>query len=38
MTIQKIENQIISEFVNFDDWMDKYNYIIELGKSIPLID
>jgi len=38
MTIQKIENQIISEFTNFDDWMDKYNYLIELGKSIPLID
>lgn len=30
--------QIISEFEMFSDWMDKYNYIIELGKSIPLID
>ena len=38
MTIQEIENKIISEFANFDDWMDKYNYLIELGKSIPLID
>ncbi len=38
MMINEIENQIISEFANFDDWMDKYNYIIELGKSIPLID
>ena len=38
MTIQEIENQIISEFANFHDWMDKYNYLIELGKSIPLID
>ena len=29
---------IISEFSLFEDWMDKYNYIIELGKSLPLID
>ncbi len=38
MTIQEEENRIIEEFSNFDDWMDKYNYIIELGKSLPLID
>jgi len=38
MTIQEIENQIIEEFALFDDWMDKYNYIIELGKSLPTID
>jgi cysteine desulfuration protein SufE len=38
MTIQEEENKIIEEFANFDDWMDKYNYIIELGKSLPLID
>ena len=38
MTIQEEENKIIEEFSNFDDWMDKYNYIIELGKSLPLID
>ena len=38
MTINEIENQIISEFSLFDDWMDKYNYIIELGKSLPMID
>ena len=37
-TIQEAENQIIEEFELFDDWMDKYNYIIELGKSLPLID
>jgi cysteine desulfuration protein SufE len=30
--------QIVSEFEMFDDWMDKYNYIIEMGKSLPLID
>ncbi|MFC2100408.1 SufE family protein [Bacteroidota bacterium] len=38
MTIQKIEQQIIEEFEIFDDWLDKYNYIIEMGKSLPLID
>jgi len=38
MTIQEEENKIIEEFSSFDDWLDKYNYIIELGKSLPLID
>jgi cysteine desulfuration protein SufE len=38
MTIPETEAQIISEFGLFDDWMDKYNYLIELGKSLPLID
>jgi len=38
MTIQEEENKIIEEFSYFEDWMDKYNYIIELGKSLPLID
>ncbi|MBN1197828.1 MAG: SufE family protein [Bacteroidales bacterium] len=38
MTIPEIESQIISEFSLFEDWMDKYNYLIELGKSLPLMD
>lgn len=38
MSIKELESQIISEFSLFDDWMDKYQYIIELGKSLPLID
>lgn len=38
MTIQEIETEIISEFAIFDDWMDKYNYLIELGSDCPLID
>jgi len=38
MTISEIEKQIDSEFQYFDDWMDKYNYLIEMGKSLPLID
>jgi len=38
MTISEIESQIISEFSMFDDWMDKYNYLIDLGKTLPVID
>ncbi|MEI8201823.1 MAG: SufE family protein [Bacteroidota bacterium] len=38
MTLKEVEEEIISEFESFDDWMDKYNYIIELGKSLPVID
>jgi cysteine desulfuration protein SufE len=38
MTIVETINQIISEFNQFDDWMDKYNYLIEMGRSVPLID
>jgi cysteine desulfuration protein SufE len=38
MTIPEKELQIISEFAMFDDWMDKYNYLIELGKTLPMID
>jgi len=38
MTLLEAENTIIREFSYFDDWMDRYNYIIELGKSLPKID
>jgi cysteine desulfuration protein SufE len=38
MTITETEEEIISEFSLFDDWMDKYNYLIDLGKNLPLID
>jgi cysteine desulfuration protein SufE len=37
MNIQEIEKEIISEFEMFDSWMDKYEYLIELGKDLPLI-
>ena len=37
MNISEIEESIIEEFENFDDWTDKYNYLIEIGKSLPLI-
>lgn len=38
MTIKEIQEEIIDEFEMFDDWMERYEYIIELGKSLPLID
>ena len=38
MTISEKEEAIIREFSMFDDWMDKYNYLIELGKGLPGID
>ena len=38
MTIQEIEQQIVDEFANFDEWLDKYSYLIELGKDCPVID
>ena len=38
MTIKEIQQQIITEFGNFDDWMDRYNHLIDMGKSCPLID
>jgi cysteine desulfuration protein SufE len=37
MKIEEIELEIINEFEQFDEWLDKYNYLIELGKSLPLI-
>ena len=38
MTIKEIQEEIIDEFSMFDDWMDRYEYIIDLGKSLPIID
>lgn len=38
MTINEIQDEIIEEFTFFDDWMDKYEYLISLGKDLPLID
>lgn len=37
-SINTIQDEIIEEFSFFDDWMDKYEYIIELGKTLPVID
>ena len=38
MELADIQNNIIDEFSVFDDWMDKYNYLIEIGKDLPVID
>lgn len=38
MRIEDTEKEIIEEFEIFDDWMGKYEYLIDLGKSLPLID
>lgn len=38
MTINEIQNQIIDEFSLFEDWTDKYEYIIELGKKLQPLD
>ena len=32
------EREVVEEFELFDDWMDKYEHLIELGKDLPLID
>ncbi|WP_040279431.1 SufE family protein [Psychroserpens damuponensis] len=38
MTISEIQEEIIDEFSMFDDWQERYQYMIDLGKSLPLID
>ena len=38
MKIIEIQSQIIDEFEIMDDWMEKYEYMISLGKSLPLMD
>ncbi|APU67942.1 MAG: SufE family protein [Bacteroidota bacterium] len=38
MSIEEKQQEVIDEFAMFDDWMQRYEYMIELGKSLPLID
>jgi cysteine desulfuration protein SufE len=38
MTIQEAQDEIVADFELFGDWMDKYEYIIQLGKELPLIE
>lgn len=38
MTISEVQDSIIDEFSLFDDWMDKYNLLIEMGRDLPVID
>lgn len=37
-TIKEIQEEIVDEFEMFDDWMQRYEHMIELGKSLPLIE
>ena len=37
MTIKQIQEEIVDEFSMFDDWMQRYEYIIDLGKNLPII-
>lgn len=38
MTISEIQDRIVEEFSVFDDWMDRYSYLIELGNALPPIN
>ncbi len=38
MTIQEIQAEIVEEFALFDDWDERFQYVIDLGKNLPLID
>ena len=38
MTIDEVQDKIIDDFSTFDDWMDKYNLLIDMGKEVPAID
>ena len=38
MSIEEIQKQIVEDFSAYDDWMDRYNYLIELGGSLPQIN
>lgn len=37
MTIKDVQEELVDEFSMFEDWMQRYEYMIELGKSLPLI-
>ena len=38
MNITTIQQDIVEEFSMFEDWMERYQYMIELGKTLPLLD
>ncbi|WP_417859805.1 SufE family protein [Winogradskyella sediminis] len=38
MTIEDVQNEIIDEFAMFEDWEERYQYMIDLGKDLPIID
>ena len=38
MTINELQNNVIEEFADFDDWLDKYELLIDLGNSLPPLE
>ena len=38
MTLTEVQDQIIDEFSVFDEWLDKYDYLIDLSKELPVLD
>ncbi|MCC2600519.1 SufE family protein [Sphingobacterium sp. FBM7-1] len=38
MTINELQDELIEDFAFYQDWMEKYEYIIQLGKEVPLIE
>ncbi|MDT8400621.1 MAG: SufE family protein [Bacteroidales bacterium] len=38
LTVSEVQDEIINEFSLFDDWMDRYDHLIEEGKELPLMD
>lgn len=38
MTIKEIQDEIVDEFSMFEDWEERFQYVIDLGKTLPLID
>jgi cysteine desulfuration protein SufE len=38
MSIKEIQNEIVDEFSMFDDWMQRYEFMIDLGRALPLIE
>jgi cysteine desulfuration protein SufE len=38
MSINEVQDSIIEEFAQFEDWMDRYNYLIEIGRELPVLE
>lgn len=38
MELETKKQKLVEEFANFSDWMDKYNFLIDLGKNLPIFD
>lgn len=38
LTVREVQDEIIKEFSLFDDWMDRYDHLIEEGKELPVMD